>query len=313
MKKLLSTPVILAALLLFSGLVSAESLNKALPPVNAYSAGLGMAGVAVASDPATLFWNPGGVGMTNLIAVDISMAAPEFETPGNWSFIMLNSSDIDGNRIGFGLFRNFSEFEDKKRYKSYAVSLPLSHGFQSGSFPIGLSVKYIAENIEDEGWHHGMALDFGTMWNPGGGVTFGFSTLNAVGSALRSFNQESWFGASWGDEDQPLSFSTQFRADDLTDWDYISKHYSVGVNYAPSSMMAEFTQSNRFEFRGGYLKDGDYGWASFGIEMTQAENDSHIAYTMMVDTDGWKNRAHYISYGYSKSAAKKPALWPGRQ
>ncbi|MBT7787422.1 MAG: hypothetical protein HN757_00930 [Calditrichaeota bacterium] len=312
MKKLLSTMIILTALLILCGISSAKPFSKALPPVNAYSAGLGMAGVAVGNDPATLYWNPGGVGLTNQIAVDISMAAAGFESPGNWSFIMLNSSDIDGNRIGFGLLRNFSEFEDKKEYKSYTVSLPLSSSFQSGSLPVGISVKYITENIEGDGWHHGMSLDFGSMWNPGGGVVFGYSTLNAVGSALRSFSHESWFGASWGADGQPISFSSQFRADELTDWDYISKHYSVGMNYAPRSMIAEFTQTNLFEFRGGYLVDGDEKWASFGIEVIKGENDSHIAYTMMVDPVGWKNRAHYISYGYSKIAAKKPALWQGR-
>lgn len=313
MQKLLSTSIILTALLIFAGLASADPLSKALPPVNAYSAGLGMAGVAVANDPATLYWNPGGVALTNQLAVDISMASTGFESPGTWSFIMMNSSDEDGNRIGFGLFRNFSEFEDLQIFKSYMVTLPLSHSFQSGNFPIGLSVKYITEKIEDGDWHHGLAFDFGTMWNPGGGVTFGFSTLNAAGSALRSFSRESWFGASWGGKDQPLSFSTQFRADDLTDWDYTSRHYSIGVNYAPHSLLAEFGQSSHYEFRGGYLKSGDDNWASFGIEVIQSANDSHIAYTLMVDPDGWKNRAHYISYGYSKTSAKKPALWPGRR
>ena len=42
--------------------VSAKPIPYAIPPVNAFTAGIGGAGVAVTDDPAVVYWNPAAFG-----------------------------------------------------------------------------------------------------------------------------------------------------------------------------------------------------------------------------------------------------------
>jgi len=287
--------------------VYADPIPKALPPINAFSAGIGCTGVAVPNNPATLYWNPGGLGLMKQLAVDFTVVVPTLEGPGSWAFLMANSVSDQGERFGFGLIRRHARWDEESTFKSFTVMLPLSHSFKSGNIPIGVTLKMISEKFDNGDWHYGLTLDTGTLWRSRNGIHLGFSSLNIAGSDLRAFKLESWFGASWHTDKQPITLAMQIRVDRPFDWSYINRHYNIGIDYAIfSSRMYLSGKANTYKIRGGYLHDDENAWFSAGFEVKFANSNNHTAYTMVVNPDGWEDRAHFLSYGYSVKSIGKP-------
>lgn len=280
----------------------ADPLPDELPPINAFTAGLGFAGVALTSDPGTVFWNPAGLGSSDVMAVDFTAAAPTLETPGSWSFLVANSSSQEGSRFGFAAIRRHF-VTDSSEFKSFQLLTPLSYGFKAGVFPVGISMKFICENKNDaDDWNYGMAFDAGALWITPTGFTFGASVHNFAGSNLTAFERKSWLGFSWGTDESPLLLNTQICADRLTDPDFITSNFSVG-------MRALFFESLPTVVAGFMRSDGN-DWATLGVGYNNVKDNTTIEYTYVINPVGWEDAGHFLTYSWGlfpARGARKPA------
>ncbi len=275
------------------------------PPVNAYSVGMGSAGVALAHDPSIIFWNPGGIGLLDRLAVEFSMASSGLESPGSWAFIMANSSDNDDNRFGLGIIRQHSEL-DESTYKSYTVLLPLATSLKTNSLPIGMTVKMLSEKLNDEDWHFGAGIDFGVMWQTKTGMLLGLSRLNIFGSSLRSYERQTWFGFGWEKKDFPVKMGAQCRLDRPLDLDYINQHYRTGVEIDLTDDKQTAKKEYQYSVQTGFIREGDTNYLSGGISALKIADSVHFSYSMGVDTRTWSHRIYMLTYGYSSLIKKQP-------
>jgi len=289
-----------------SARIIAEPIPQSHHPVNAFSAGMGLTGVAISNNPVTIFWNASGLNRMEQLGLDFTVAAPNIESPGTWSFLMANASSNQDTRFGLGMTRRHAKNEHGT-FKSFDLILPLSHGFKAGRIPFGFSLKFISESIDEGDWKYGMSVDIGAMWLYGSGLKFGLSYMNIGGSDLEAFQNELWLGTYWSNAISPLSFSSQIRGERLLDSDYISQNFGVGVNYRlPDYPFDRNRKIGSFEIRGGLKKAESKTWYTFGFDFIQAGSDTHIGYAVVIDAETWSGRSHYLTYGYSYAAGKRP-------
>ncbi len=246
MSCIISTAWVVTILLVFLTSTSlAASISYAILPVNAFSLGIGGAAVAVPDDPSVIYWNPAGFGLTDLMSVNFTMAAPKFETPGSWAFLVANSSTDEGGRFGFALIRRYAE-KDSVKFRSFQVILPMTHRFYRESIAFGFSTKFISERFDESSWNYGTAFDLGVMVILPLGLKFGFTSQNIIGSDLRSFGSKPWLGCSWGSHNSPVILSAQMRADRLRNKSFNSDNYNIGFRTASFGLLPEL--------RGGLMR-----------------------------------------------------------
>ncbi|MFH0765410.1 MAG: hypothetical protein V2A61_03215, partial [Calditrichota bacterium] len=242
--------------------------------VNAQSAGNGFLGVALPFDAGTVYWNPAGVGALDQMSVEFTAAGEKFARPGNWSFIMANSANAKSERFGFALLRR-SGSEDSSWFKSFQINLPLAYGFQAGSMPVGVALKFISERQEGGGWRYGSALDAGALWRSPSGMVVGLSSLNIAASNLHSFENQTWAGFGWGRDRDPYTIGAQTRVDDWRNRETMRQNLSLGINFNPDR--------ENYAFRCGWTRRGDRSWATFGVGWQQRQDNTLIAYSIAVD------------------------------
>ena len=273
-----------------SGLnLRAEPLPDAIPPVNAYSVGMGAASVAVTDDPSVIYWNPAGFGITDIMAIDFTMAAPKFESPGSWSFLVANSSSEEGSRFGLAMVRR-NIVKDYTHSKTFEIITPLTHQLKSGLLPVGFSVKFAAESIENADWKYGLKFDAGVLGILSSGFKLGLSVQNLTGSNLQAFKSRTWIGASWGGDSMPILIAGQIRADRLRNRKFTSNNFNLGTVIA-------LTPELPF-IRAGWIKAGGDGWLSLGFRYNSPGQKTRFGYAFMVDPEGWTDKAHFLTYGW---------------
>ncbi|MFH0765974.1 MAG: hypothetical protein V2A61_06110, partial [Calditrichota bacterium] len=68
-----------------------------------------------------------------------------------------------------------------------------------------------------------------------------------------------------------------------------------------------------YAFRCGWTRRGDRSWATFGVGWQQRQDNTLIAYSIAVDTDGWDETIHFLTYGYcvraQPSIVPMPGMW----
>lgn len=247
------------------------------------------------------------MGSNNLLAACFTIAATEVESPGSWSFLMMNNAAVEDSKFGLALIRRYEQY-DQSIIKSFTTILPFSHGFSTGKIPVGISLKIISEKIDDGGWHYGLSFDTGVLYTADNGVSFGLSKLNVAGSDLRAYNSESWFGMSWTSKTSPVAFAVQSGFERPFDFSYLSKHFSTGMNYKLYESGLRFGNlDHSWEIQGGYFRIDSDRWWTVGIESINMDSDTYIGYSLTVNSDGWKKRVHFITYGYNVRSGKSPS------
>lgn len=268
----------------------AEPIEEILPPVNSLCAGLGFVGVGVPNDPGTVYWNPAGLASMDQMSVDFTVAAPSLESPGSWSFLVANSSSGGGGRFGIALIRRHVKRDDQT-YKSFQFNTPLSYGFKAGKFPVGVTLKFISEQFKGSGWHYGLAFDVGTIWIAPSGFVIGFSCLNFSGSNLGAFERENWLGTSWTSPNNSMMFAAQTKIDRPFYKNNFYSNFGMGMKID----LGRKTPG----LRAGYLeRDGEKRW-TVGFRYRNLKSNSYIEYALAANPDGWGQRAHFLTYGYS--------------
>ncbi len=287
-------PVFLAAIL------RAAPLPYAIPPVNAFSLGIGGGAVAITDDPSVVYWNPAGFGLANLMSVNFTVAAPRFETPVSWAFLVANSSTDEGSRSGFALIRRYAE-KDRVKFRSFQVILPLAHKFYRESIAFGFSMKFISERFDESSWNYGTAFDLGVMVILPLGLKLGFSSQNIIGSDLRSFGSKSWLGCSWGGRSSPVMLSAQMRADRLRNKSFNNENYNVGFRLASFGKLPEL--------RGGLMRSKGEKWMTAGFAYLADNNkNAKLEYSLAVDPDNWGVKTHLLTLSWDLYSGGLPGF-----
>ncbi len=300
--KLQAVAICIALCLLVPAGVGAGSIDGAFTPINAYSAGVGFAGVGTPTDPSTVYWNPAGLSLIDQMAVQFTLAAPGMETPGSWAFLVANSSSGEGSCFGLALLRHQAH-RDGAEFKSFQVNAPLAYGFKAGRFPVGITFKFISESVAGGDWRYGLAFDLGTIAAAPGGFTVALTCFNAAGSGLSSFKSQNWLGFSWGNPRAPVRFAAQVRVDRLFASGGSGENFSLGADLRTGGKVPAL--------RTGILKRDGETYLTFGFAYQRKRHRPRLEYTLILDPDGWKSRAHLLTYNYSfRPEASKPSAGP---
>ncbi|HEX7077649.1 MAG TPA: PorV/PorQ family protein [Candidatus Eisenbacteria bacterium] len=187
---------LLAALILGTGVASAESENGGAPGswlsqyVTARTLGLGGAFVGAADDAAGVVWNPAGLAQlvpnevrfeTARLFEDTSINAVNFAVPGNklpsfgLSVVSLSSGQFDRTNELNDPLGTFSEGET-----AYIFSMARS---LNPRFALGANVKLVRQQVEDFSGT-GVGFDLGAITNVTPTIRIGASVLNLGGPNL---------------------------------------------------------------------------------------------------------------------------------
>ncbi|NQU05415.1 MAG: hypothetical protein HQ568_04920 [Calditrichaeota bacterium] len=266
----------------------ADPLPANSPLSNAFMIGIGNAGVAVTDNAGVIYWNPAGFGVSEVISTDFTAAGPKLKLPGSWSFFLSNSGS-GGGRFGLGVIRQHF-VSDGVKYKSFEVIAPLTHQVAAGTIPLGFSLKYINERIDEADWKSGLAIDGGVMYLTPTGFKFGLSVKNIIGSNLHTFGSQTWLGVSWGGDGYPVLISGQVRAERLRNRTYTSDNFNIGMN----AMLFE----NLPQIRIGVMRANAENRMTCGLGFNLKKQNSRMDYSFSVVSDGWKDKAHFITYSW---------------
>lgn len=166
-------------------------------PVGARAIGMGSAFTAVADDPSSVYWNPAGC-VTNSDR-EISLEYNHYIIGIKRGFLAYlhplstqSSLGVAMNHLSVGEMTKTNEFGDEiGTFGSSAIATSLAYSTIMLDKPmvrIGATLKWIYQSV-DEYSSHGVALDFGGLYEPGPmGVTLGFSVQN-IGSQIKKFNE----------------------------------------------------------------------------------------------------------------------------
>lgn len=270
------------------GIAQAAPLPDCLPPVNAFTVGIGGAAVAVTDNPGVIFWNPAGFGVSEVVETDFTIASAKLELPASWSFLIANSAS-GGGKFGLAMIRRHS-FKNNDEYKSFEMIFPLSHQFKAGMIPVGVSVKFISEQWEGSDWKSGMAFDTGMMFITPTGFKFGLTVKNISGSDLSTFRSQTWAGVSWGGEEYPILVSGQVRAERLRSRKYTTDNFNVGMNVTLFSWLPEI--------RTGWVRSAGEGRLTIGLCHRLVKSNAKIEYSFSTIPDGWAEKVHILTYGW---------------
>jgi len=277
-------------LVFLSAILCAAPLPYAISPVNAFALGIGGGAVAIPDDPSVIYWNPAGFGLTDLMSVNFTVAAPRFETPGSWAFLVANSSKSEGIRVGLAMIRRYA-LRDSVKFRSFQFILPITHRFYRESIAFGFSMKFISERFEESSWYYGSAFDLGVMVILPLGLKLGFSTQNIIGSDLRSFGSKPWIGCSWGGRGSPVMLSAQIRADRLRNKSFNSDNFNVGFRLASFGKLPEL--------RGGLMRSKGEEWITAGFAyLTDNSKNAKLEYSLAVDPDSWGEKTHLLTLSW---------------
>ena len=285
--------ILIVWLVVIASPLVASPLNGELPPINAFNAGIGFAGVAVPDDPAFIYWNPAGLAMLRQRSINFTIAAPKFESPGSWSFLMANKEFGGNANFALGFIRRQVRLEDqtdRTDYHSFEIIAPMAYTIGLKNTPVGISLKFISEQVKDGEWKYGAACDVGIMQRLGSGLFLGFAVRNLIGSHLRSFGTESWLGGSLGDDDSPVLIACQVRTDRPFDRNDLSRNYGYGARIR--------LRDDLPELRGGYLRREDSGLITAGIGY-RTETYVRFEYTILIKIDDRSDATHFLTYSYS--------------
>lgn len=280
-----------AALMLLGSLGSGAltaPLPEELPPINAFSAGTGYSAVAYADDPATVYWNPAGLAVCDLMEVDLTVAASKFESPGSWSFLTANGSQKGDSRFGLAILRRSAE-RDGVAFHSFQIGVPFSYSISGGTLPVGFTVKFISEQWDESRWSYGMALDLGAMlrWDQ---LAFGVATQNLTASDLRAFRRDSYVGTSWGGDDEFLMIAGKTRLLDGFGTGTIRRDYNLGVQLTTAGYLPQL--------RAGRMVSEGRKWITLGAGYSYARDNVELSYALIFDPDTHGSRVHTLTYSF---------------
>ncbi len=292
--KCLLLPVLLTSVRAFG-----QSIPLEFPPVNSFTAGCGFTGVAMVDNAATIYWNPAGLAFLDDQSVEFTASGRKLHIPGSWSLMVANNAYDEKKPFGFGIVRRLTgqnnpdiiESELSKEVRSFSVITPIAFKSRRGDFAVGVSLKFIGEKISGSDWKHGSAFDAGTIWKVGKELFLTSTSRNYIGSNLHTFPSESWFGASLGNSYTPLQLGIQVRGDRLQQLKWTSRHFRYGGRIRLEDIA--------WEFRGGFIRQGDDSWITAGIAYWTVRDDSHFDYTVMLNQGDRGNTVHFMTYGYS--------------
>ena len=158
--------------------------------IDARAIGMGEAYTAISNDISSVYWNPGGLALTDQKQVFISHTNWVAETYHEFLAVSFN------NNYGyFGVFTSFfhtSPMEETSEdtflptgrefyFTNIAAGVTYSNAF-TDKFSFGLTAKYLREDIADENINS-YSFDFGTMYNTR------YKNIT-IGMALRNFGPE---------------------------------------------------------------------------------------------------------------------------
>jgi len=284
-------------ILLTSASGFAKPLPDALQPVNAYSLGMGMTGVALPHNPAILYWNPAGMAAASLSSADISAAAPRFEGPGNWSVIVANSSPDDDRHFGMAMVRRSVE-SDSIIHKSFQLGVPLSYSLFENALPVGFSIKWISESYQGAKWKYGLAFDVGAILKLGA-FKVGFASQNIGGSDLRDFRRRSYLGGSFRTSGGGITLSSQTELLEKMTREKMKDNYGLGVGLHFWQSIPELTL--------GQSEQGGERWLTAGLSYRYPKNNNRISYAFAYDAGDHSRRVHIFTYSIGS-----PVLETGR-
>ena len=195
MKKIIITIIILSLLgiSLFAEVFAktgTASLQFLKLGIDARAIGMGEAYTAVSNDISSVYWNPGGLALTDQTQIFVSHT--------NWvaeTYHEFVAASVSNNYGYFGLFASFfytSPMEETSEdtflptgrefyFTNLAAGLTYSNAF-TDKFSFGLTAKYLREDIAED-FVNSYSFDFGTMYNTR------YKNIT-IGMALKNFGPE---------------------------------------------------------------------------------------------------------------------------
>ncbi len=281
---------LLAVALNFFSLAQAAILPMRLPPVGAYSAGIGYASLAVFDDPSMVYWNPAGLAVANIGLVQFSLASHTGALAGSWSALIASGNSGSDSRFGLGLIRRHS-VNFAGEFTSFECIAPLSYVGPDRTVPIGFSMKFQTENYGSR-WVYTMGLDAGAAYiTRDKGLTVAVSTKNVFGGRLQAFPHESWIGAALGSDTTALRFSIQARFDRPLHYNYMSQNYSIGGRLLASQTMPQL--------RMGVIHGEGKLRYSAGIGYAAPRSSGRFDVAVIFDPKNSGDRTYFLTYGIS--------------
>jgi len=280
----------LALSILLSAAAFALPLPPRLPPVGAYSAGIGFTSVAAFDDPSIIYWNPSALAMMNQMTAQLNLAAYTNARPTSWSALVVGASSRNDRAFGIGLIRRRST-NWAGEYTSVELISPMAFVSKERRYPAGFSFKLQSENYGAK-WVYGFRMDGAiSVVSRDEDFKVAFSTQNVIGGRLRAFPHESWAGVSLGNDTASLRFTLQCRFDRPFDKEYISQNYSAGFRMRQTE--------GPFEARGGLIRSGGVVRYATGFGYYNRLNQMRLDSAVIFDPENGDDRTYYMTIGYS--------------
>jgi len=270
--------------------VLALPLPPKLPPVGAYSAGIGFTSLAVFDDPSIIYWNPAALAMMNQMTAELNLTAYTNARPTSWSALAISASPRNDHPLAMGLVRRRST-NWAGEYTSVEFIYPMAFVAKERRFPAGFSVKVQSENYGEK-WVYGFRMDGGIGYvTHNQGFKAAISTQNVIGGNLRAFPHESWAGLAFGSDTASFRVSLQCRFDRPFDKEYMSQNYSVGARLRQTD--------GPFEARGGIIRSGGVVRYATGFGYHNRLSMTLFDAAVIYDPDNGDDRTYYLSIGYT--------------
>jgi len=258
-------------------------------PAGARIISMGGAGVALPTEPATIYWNPAGLYFLNGLASDFTFQFAEFGWPENWGLSYSNYSSSRQHGGGLGIYRQNVESPDTLIFgDAVMVQLASVYSLPLG-IPLGLSAKYINENWEDAGRKSYFTMDAGTGYQMGG-LYVGASVQSVTQPDSRIFPYRVLAGASF-ELKNLVTIAAQASAgrwSEVEDLDPPDRR--AGIEISPG---------DGFSFQAGRRETADqkFWTMGFGMGSERSLTKLYVGYQWPADNDG--DKSLFVSYVYA--------------
>lgn len=270
--------------MVFFMLASPEA--RSVEPVGTRIQGMGGAGVALASDAATVYWNPAGLYFLNRMAADFSVQSEGWDWPQSWGVTYLNYSRSSQSGAGLGVYRIIDNTIPLGG-NAFASQLAMVYRSPIG-IPIGLSLKYINEKWAQEKRTNYFTADLGFLI-PYRTILIGVNFQNIPRSKCNLFPYRLLVGSSWRPGEW-LTMAVQIAADNSEQLKYLDQmELRAGL---------ELHFSAPFSLAGGWVKYQEVeSWtAGLGIRSSSDRVRIYVAYHWYPNEE--KEDRLFLTYNY---------------
>jgi hypothetical protein len=258
----------------------------AVEPVSARLQGMGGAGVAMASDVGTVYYNPAGLFFHNNIAIDVSLQSEGMDWPQGWGITYLKYTKGQQGGAGFGIYRII---DNSIPEGGNALASQVTTVYKTPvGVPIGLSLRYINEKWADQKRGNYFAADFGLLI-PYRGLLLGVNFQNMLRPDSHLFPYHILVGASWSPAVW-LSAAVQVSAADGNQLKYMDQtELRSGLELHPFNLLS---------LMGGYVKYQDIRYWTAGLGISSSSLNTRFFFAYHWYPEGGGDDRLYFTYNY---------------